>query len=302
MREEDGVVKAEASGSIPMARGPVEPVHAAWRVPFDALVRFWSDNAMGMAGMIAFFAFLSMIPLLILLLAFIGEFSQGHISPRAIRSLFHSVVPGLTQHDFLHTYWDPVRHSKVATRVLGVGSLLAGTLGLHDAVDWAVNRIWRSPRHRSFWVSKLRGLGVIVWVIVFSTLSLALGWLWAVVLGAAHSPTLAEAGWPALIPGIALDTAVFAGLYKLTPTTNVDTWPAMVAGIVAAVLWEISKVVFGWWVLTDGYNRVYGPLAASVIVMLWLWVSGMIFLYGAELAHLIQRRAVTGAEPAARSR
>jgi membrane protein len=290
MEEEDGAVKAQASGSIPVARGPVEPAHGAWRLPFDALLGFWRDNAMGMAGMIAFFAFLSMIPLLILLLAFIGEFSQGHISPRAIRTLFHSVVPGLTQHDFLHTYWDPVRHSKVATRVLGVGSLLAGTLGLHDAVDWAVNRIWRSPRHRSFWVSKLRGIGVIVWVIVFSTLSLALGWLWAVVLGAAHSPALADAGWPALIPGIALDTAVFAALYKLTPTTNVNTRPALVAGVVGAVLWEISKVVFGWWVLTDGYNRVYGPLAASVIVMLWLWVSGMIFLYGAELARVIQRR------------
>ncbi len=281
---------AHVSGSVPVLRGPIEPVHAAWRVPFDALADFWRDNAMGMAGMIAFYAFLSMIPLLILLLAFIGEFSQGHISPHAIRSLFHNVVPGLSQHDFLHTYWDPVRHSKVATRILGVGSLLAGSLGLHDAVDWAVSRIWRSPRHRSFWVSKLRGLGVIVWVIVFSTLSLALGWLWAVVLGAVHSPAMAEAGWLALIPGIALDAAVFTALYRLTPTSEVRIGPALAAGVVGAALWEISKVVFGWWVLTDRYNRVYGPLAASVIVMIWLWVSGMIFLYGAELAHVIQLR------------
>lgn len=288
---------AQVSGSLPVTRGPVRPVHAAWRVPFDALVGFWRDNAMGMAGMIAFFAFLSMVPLLILLLAFIGEFSEGHISPHAIQSLFHSVMPGLSQHDFLHSYWDPVRHSKVATRILGVGSLLAGTLGLHDAVDWAVNRIWQSASHRSFWVSKLRGLGVIVWVIVFSTLSLALGWLLAVVLGAVHSPALATVGLLALIPGIALDALVFAALYKLTPTTEVRRMPALVAGVVGATLWEISKVVFGWWVLTDGYNRVYGPLAASVIAMLWLWVSGMIFLYGAELAYVIQQRTAPAEKP-----
>ncbi len=38
------------------------------------------------------------------------------------------------------------------------------------------------------------------------------------------------------------------------------------------------------------YNRVYGPLAASVIVMLWLWMSAMIFLYGAQLSAIIQQR------------
>jgi membrane protein len=49
--------------------------------------------------------------------------------------------------------------------------------------------------------------------------------------------------------------------------------------------------IFGWWVLQVGtYDRVYGPLAASVIVMLWLWISGMIFLYGAALSAAIQFR------------
>lgn len=291
---------AQASGSVPVTHGPARTAFTAWRVPFIALAGFWRDNAMGMAGMIAFFAFLSLLPLLILLLAFIGTFSQGHISPHQIQSLFKSVMPGLTQHDFLHTYWDPVRHSKVATRVLGVGSLLAGSLGLHDAVDWAVNRIWQSPRHRSFWVSKLRGVAVILWVIIFSTLSLSFGWLWAVVLGAVHVPALAGAGWPALIPAVMLDAAVFAALYRLTPTVPVRKEPALVAGVVGAVLWEVSKVVFGWWVLADGYNRVYGPLAASVIVMLWLWVSAMIFLYGAELAHVVQQRtSATTSDPVA---
>lgn len=243
---------------------------------------------MGMAGMIAFFAFLSLVPLLILLLAFAGDFSAGRVSPNQIQSLFHNVMPGLSRHEFLHTYWDPVRHSRVATRILGVVTLLAGSMGLHDAIDWAVNRIWESPRHRSFWLTKLRGLAVILWVIIFSISSLGVGWLWAVVLGAIHIPALVAAGWLALIPGVILDAAIFAALYKLTPTVDVQLRPAAAAATAAAVLWEASKIVFGWWVLTDGYNRVYGPLAASIIVMLWLWVSAMIFLYGAALAHVIQ--------------
>ncbi|HZU11281.1 MAG TPA: YihY/virulence factor BrkB family protein [Chloroflexota bacterium] len=286
---------AQATHPLAGPAGPVPKRSPWWRIPLDALVDFWRDNAMGMSGMIGFFAFLSLLPLLILLLAFAGDFSEGRVSAHAIQSLFHSVMPGLTQYDFLHTYWDPVRHSRVATRVLGVVSLLAGSMGLHDAVDWAVNRIWESPRHRSFWINKLRGLAVIVWVIVFSVSSLGIGWLWAVVLGAIHIPVLANAGWLGLFPALILDAAIFAALYKLTPTVDIRVRPAIVAGIVGAALWEVSKVVFGWWVLTDGYNRVYGPLAASVIVMLWLWVSSMIFLYGAALSHVLQERAVAGA-------
>jgi membrane protein len=281
---------AQASGSVPLRRDPIRHDRPVWRVPVTALADFFRDNAMGMAGMIAFFAFLSIVPLLILLLAFIGDFTAGHISTRSIQALFHSVMPGLSQHDFLHTYWDPVRHSKVATRILGVASLLTGALGLHDAVDWAVNRIWKSTTRRSFWVGKLRGAAVIIWVIVFSTLSLVLGWLWAVVLGAIHVPGLTSVGWLALIPAVILDTVVFTALYRLTPTVEVRVGPAVVAGVVGATLWEASKVLFGWWVLADGYNRVYGPLTASVIVMLWLWVSAMIFLYGAELAYAIQQQ------------
>jgi membrane protein len=184
----------------------------------------------------------------------------------------------------------PVCHSKVTTRVLGVVSLFFGTLGLHDSVDWAVNRIWRSQIPRRFWVAKLRGLGIIVWVVAFVLLSVWLTWLWTVALHLLHVPFSAETTWTALVPSLVLDTAVFSALYKLTPTTPVSTRAALIAGGLGACLWEVSKFVFGWWVLQEGtYNRVYGPLAASVIVMLWLWISAIIFLFGAELAAVLQR-------------
>jgi membrane protein len=174
---------------------------------------------------------------------------------------------------------------------------MMGTLGLHDSVAWAVNRIWRSPRNRSFVIAKLRGLAVIVWALAFTLLSLWLAWLWAVVFGMVHGPAVALLGWLSLAPALLLDVAVFTALYKLTPTTDVDLRPAMAGGVVGAVLWEISRIGFGWWVLqVSSYNRVYGPLAASVVVMLWLWISAMTFLFGAELSAAMQRSKETAAE------
>jgi YihY family inner membrane protein len=89
---------------------------------------------------------------------------------------------------------------------------------------------------------------------------------------------------------------LFTALYKLTPMVDVFLKPALVAGFVGALLWELSKIGFGWWVLeVSSYNRVYGPLASSVIVMLWLWISAIIFLFGAALSVVIQTRHSTPA-------
>lgn len=255
----------------------------------EAVTSSWGDNVLSVAATVAFFAFLSMIPLLILLLTVMGDVLGGYVTTGQIRDLFRTVMPGLSDSTFLNTYWYPVKHSEVATRILGVVSLLFGTMGLHDAVDWAVNRAWKATAQRSFWVSKLRAALTIFWLIGFALLSLVLTWLWALVLVGLQHPSLGQTNLVALVPAVLIDTCVFAALYKLTPNCHVRLPPTLIAGLVAAVLWEASKIVFGWWVVDFGtYNRVYGPLAASVIVMLWLWVSAIVFLYGAKLSALLQ--------------
>jgi membrane protein len=170
-------------------------------------------------------------------------------------------------------------------------SLVFGTLGLHDSVDWAVNRLWQCTVGRSFWLNKLRGVLVIFWAAGLAVLTLASTSLWSLVLNAAHVEGIGELGWLTLLPSYALDVAIFTALYRLTPIVSVRNRPAFAGGVLGATLWEVSKVVFGWWVLQVGtYNRVYGPLAASIVVMLWLWVSSAVFLFGAGLSASIQRR------------
>lgn len=265
---------------------------ALWRSDFLASVRiFWAENGLGMAGTIAFFGFLSLIPLVILLLAVMGDALLGHVSSQQVQQLVHNVLPGLTDRQFIHAYWDPVKHSHRATTVLGALSLVLGTLGLHDSVDWSVSRMWDRPKPRSFWLKKLRGALIVVWAAVLALLTLGLTWIWVLALNAVHASEFGALGWLTLIPSLIIDTAVFTALYRLTPTVSVRARAALIAGVLAASGWEISKLVFGWWVIQIGtYNKVYGPLAASIIVMLWLWVSAVVFLLGAALTAVLQKR------------
>ncbi len=224
---------------------------------------FWRDNVPGMAGMIAFFGFLSIVPLTLLLLAVGGHVLGGALSVSDVRTLFRRVMPGLSQQQFLQTYWDPIRHSRVATTVLGVVSLVFGTLGLHDSIDWAVNRLWRTPGAHSFWIAKVRGIAVILWVTVFAVISLGLASASALVIGLTHALSVPGA-IIALTPALVLDIAVFTALYTLTPTVKVRVRCAFPAAVLGAIFWGVSKIVFGWWVLQAGtYNRVYGPLGGQ---------------------------------------
>jgi membrane protein len=255
--------------------------------PARAVALFLVHNGPGMAATVAFFGFLSLVPLVLLLLAFLGGAFGGLITPHEAQTLFRNAVPGLSRVQFQQAYWEPIRHSKTTTTVLGAASLFLGTLGLHDAVDWAVNRLWEAPQTRPFWLMKLRGLAVIVWVIAFALFSIWLTWLVTVVAGVTFSSL---AAWLALLPSVLVDGAIFTALYRLTPTVEVQMRPAVIGALVATALWELSKVAFAWWVVESGsYNRVYGPLAASVVVMLWVWISAMIFLYGAALSVVLQR-------------
>jgi membrane protein len=115
--------------------------------------------------------------------------------------------------------------------------------------------------------------------------------VWLLALNTVHAGGQEILGWLTLLPSLVIDSAVFAALYRFTPTISVRTRAALIAGPLAASAWEITKLIFGWWVIQVGtYNGVYGPLAASIIVMLWLWVSAIVFLFGAGLTATMQKR------------
>lgn len=153
-------------------------------------------------------------------------------------------MPGLTDGQFVHEYLDPVRHSRRATTVLGALSLVLGTLGLHDSVDWSVSRLWQCPKSRSFWLNKVRGALVVVWAAGLALLTLGLTSMWLLALNTVHAGDHEILGWLTLVPSLVLDSAVFAALYRLTPTISVRTRAALIAGVLAALFWESTKLIF----------------------------------------------------------
>jgi membrane protein len=83
--------------------------------------------------------------------------------------------------------------------------------------------------------------------------------------------------------------AAFTAMYILVPNTRVRFIPALVAGITCGTLWEIAfKVFTGFNIVVTNYNKIYGTFAALPVFIIWLYISWIIVLIGAQLSHAIQ--------------
>jgi YihY family inner membrane protein len=108
-----------------------------------------------------------------------------------------------------------------------------------------------------------------------------------------------EVGSTAL--AVALGAIVFALMYRYVPYDATIRWRnVLLPAFLAAVLWEVSKIGFVWYLTNvSQLNMVYGSIGAVIALMLWGYVTWMIILYCAEWAAIgmgVRQREITGKE------
>jgi membrane protein len=110
---------------------------------------------------------------------------------------------------------------------------------------------------------------------------------------------LSIARWPVLLLVVMFALAL---LYRFGPSRRKPRWQWVSYGSVgAALLWVAASMLFSWYVASfDSYNKTYGSLGAGVGFMVWIWLSVVIVLIGAELnaemEHQTARDTTTGRE------
>jgi membrane protein len=101
-------------------------------------------------------------------------------------------------------------------------------------------------------------------------------------LGALTAQILRWARWPALFVVVAFGLAV---LYRYGPSRAEPRWRWITwGGALAALLWLAASVLFSWYAANFGnYNKTYGSLGAIIGFMVWMWLSTIVILLGAEI-------------------
>jgi len=169
---------------------------------------------------------------------------------------------------------------------IGVALLIWTSLSLMTTTERSLNRIFEAPRSRSvgrrtllYWSAMT--LGPVVLVVTIYAIGQATDAVVASIPGAGWA--METLGWA--VPGL-VGIVLLAALYKLMPNTFVGLWPAIGGALFVVPIWMVAKWGFALYVkslVVKGH--LYGTLGLFPLFLLWLYVSWLVFLLGAQLAH-----------------
>jgi membrane protein len=257
-----------------------------------AVKKFNSDHMTNIAAALAYYAFLA-IPAS--LLVAVGVFSLV-AGPNAISTVIDklsAIMPSEATSLLQDSLRNLTQHHATGVALLSVGVVLAiwSVTGAMQNVMWAVNIAYDHEESRGFVRRRFAALAMALFALVAFALVfglLVLGpqlsrWVGDVV-GAKSAVQIVwwVAQWPLLIAGLLL---AFAGLMYLAPNAKRPRWAFLTFGaVVAIVIWLVGSAAFAFYVSQFGsYNKTWGSLAAVVIMLTWLWLSGVALLLGAEV-------------------
>ncbi|MBD1582284.1 virulence factor BrkB family protein [Pseudoalteromonas sp. S16_S37] len=246
------------------------------------LARCAEDQITVNAGYLAYVTLLSLVPLIAVGVAIFSAFPGFEETRIAIENfIFNNFVP--TSTDSIKSHISAFTGNANQMTAVGIGFLAGIALLLIRNVDAALNRIWRVEKKRPLMISF-----AIYWMV------LTLG---PVLLGASIGVTsyivslvsFADQGIPGfsgfllkLLP-YAISMVGFIMLYTLVPNTRVSFRAAVPGALFAAMLFELSKKGFAAYISHfPSYEVIYGALATVPILFVWVYLSWIVVLLGAE--------------------
>jgi YihY family inner membrane protein len=253
--------------------------HPAVAFPYAVVKKFGDDQAGNLAALIAYYGFFSLFPLLLVFVTILGFVVHGNTKLEG--SILNSA---LAQFPIIGDQIRKNVHSISGSGMaLGIGLLgtLWGGLGVMQALQTAMNRVWDVPiRDRpNFWKSRIRALLMLVLLGVASVAS-------AVVAGVAAgggSSFLAKVGGYVL--SLALNLGVFMLSFRILTARKLSWGDVFPGAMVAAVAWLVLQGVGGYIVghQLKSASQVYGLFGLVIGLLAWIYLGAQVTLYAAEV-------------------
>lgn len=255
-----------------------------------------TDRAAGLT----YYSLLSLFPALLFGVAALGFFGQAGLITDAADYLRKAGAPASTVDAVTSALKSAQEQRGTAFTALIVALItsLNGASGAFGAVGRALNVVWRVEEGRGFvkkklydvgWTALLLVLIVITFVLIFLGGDVANDLLGTIGLGDTAAGVWLIARWPAALVFAML---VYAIVYFAAPNVEVPRFQFVTPGaVVGVVAWIVASAGFFFYVSNfSSYSATYGAFAAAVILLVWLWLTNVVLLLGAELNAVIDLR------------
>jgi YihY family inner membrane protein len=292
-----------------MSRPPAKPTDLRrgdwWAAIKRAVGEFKTDNLTDWAAALTYYAALSIFPGLLVLISVVGLAGQsttdtlidnvGQAVPGSVRQIVITAIQEL----------QAGRNTAGITAVIGIAAALWSASGYIAAFMRAANAVYDVPEGRPVWKTlPLRVAITLLVTVLLAVTALAVLLTGSLaervgdLLGVGHTAVTAWdiAKWPVLLVIVGF---LFALLYWAAPNARQPFRWVSPGGLLAIVLWLVASGAFALYVAYfASYNKTYGSLAGVIIFLVWLWISNIALLLGAELnAELERGRAIAIGHP-----
>jgi membrane protein len=265
--------------------------------------KFGADDGNIMAASVAYYAALAFFPLLLVLTSGLAAFSEFTELGKSAEDQIVEAVEHYASPQAAEDVAEMLRRAREGAAIggpIGLLILVFAAVTIFAHFDRAFDRIWNVPtpeagsilksirnvllfRFRAFLL--LVGLGLTVLVLFL----LSLGLDTVRTFGEGVAPTAGvRLVWPAVLVlvSLLLNTLLFTLIYRFVPKVSVR-WPeAFQGGMLAAVAWEVGRIVLTSVLIGDKYSA-YEVIGSFLAVMLWIYYVNMILFLGAEYVQVI---------------
>ena len=262
-----------------------------WKEFLRDLQREWvKDKIDTVAGGLTFFGILAIFPFLLFAVS-LGGLILDRMTATALINELYRVVPRAVA-DILSERINALAEgqSPALLTLSALGAIWAASGGIAALTD-ALNTAYGVEETRPYW--KRRGLAILLTIggAVFAVVATAIAVATPALAAFFPGPLSTIILWARLPVSALIIMTILAVLYYLLPDVEQEFKFITPGSVVAVVIWVIASLGFSFYVGRFGtYEVIYGALGGVIILLLWMWISAMAMLLGAEINAILAQR------------
>ncbi len=254
----------------------------------SAINRFSEVYATQAAASIAYYTFFSIFPLLILLVALGSFFLEGDQIQNQITFWVNTVFPPVA--DLVEQTLSFVINQRRSAGITGIIGLLWAGSGAFNALGRNITMAWPRARQRDFLRGRLMAFAMIASIIALLIGSVIVTTV--VRVSSAFDLSLLGGNFTGNLLSWLMTFITMTSLYRWLPTEPVRWRHAAWGALLATVGWQTAVIGFSWY-LSSGlahYDLIYGTLSTVIVLLLWIYISTLIILFGAHVTAALCRK------------
>jgi membrane protein len=256
----------------------------AWRTLQRAIYDFVADDATTLAGALAFYAALGLAPMVLIVIK-VASVLDPHAQDHIVAEIVEFVGPraGVVIAEIVAAAQQSQARGTLAA-MLGLLTLAFSASGVFGQLQSSLNHIWgvrpKEGGRVGAWIAKrVLSFGMVLAIAFLMLVSLVLS---AAISAVFDEETLFWSGMNMAL-SCGLFTVLFAAMYRYLPDVQLGWRDVWTGAFVTALLFTAGKFAIGVYLGRSSVSSAYGAAGSLVVLLLWVYYSGIVFFFGAEV-------------------